>query len=752
MKKRVLFVLALAISALTGCGGSYKAPTNDYEKVKTAFNGVEKSFKKIASSKKRAAPEQGLQPKYKNVDSGLSSLFNMFSSDDIQGHSAEDLSYNEPPMVQFRYLKAVFDKVGQGFEFGTKYYDNITGDVYLDIETGFKDDSKKAENKYSYDYELAIDINIGNDDLINADVSFNIGLSQGSKTYNSKWYVNLLLDYDMEKASPNYNLTLLTENDEVSLPYFNRFTYEYDYVDVKDSTINEWRKYCMHSSVRLVKDSNHQKLTDYIDKDNIEYKVDYPKWFKNNNFYRINQMPDSRQRAVGDILFDELGLNANDINADVFFAKSGTRNSVMQSIYKEFTKIYGDDLIYDIVCRDEDDVDNGNQARIAGIRAMMSDGATGADNLSVGDMQIYNLFNGYTDPFGEKNVIVLWYCDEQGGLISEVTNLSGLAFQFTTLIPEPGNHTEVYAPVEVSIDTTFAEAYVLLKNINNFNEYSRNIFLLFKDADTIQGAVSLIYYGEFEDNYVAPTFPKELKDLGIPEYEGQRLAFDFSRNGELYTLKITGSDGGELDKYLEKVSKVGFERDWYNPNYSLYAPIFKKSFSEQENLFLQVDSTQKDCYLLKAWKEQKPDSGEQGGGEQGGGEQGGGDEEPLIIRSLSLVGSFNNWNEKDPGAAYQMVPTDANAFMLNDVILHTGDLFKFVANEDWTISNAKNAYGGYGYDDIAEVDGKLANFLQQGDATNSNIEVIRDCSCSISARMDTNGNLNIYFKNFRELK
>ena len=298
------------------------------------------------------------------------------------------------------------------------------------------------------------------------------------------------------------------------------------------------------------------------------------------------------------------------------------------------------------------------------------------------------------------------------------------------MIPEPGNSTEVYAPVEVSIDTTFAEAYVLLKNRNNFNEYSRNIMLLFKDADTIQGAVSLIYYGEFEDNYVAPTFPKELKDLGIPEYEGQRLAFDFSRNGELYTLKITGSDGGELDKYLEKVSKAGFERDWYNPNYSLYAPIFKKSFSEQENLFLQVDSTQKDCYLLKAWKEQIPnDDGNNG---EGNGDDGGGEETPLSISSLCLYGSFNNWGQGDANN-YIFTQINENSFRIEQVVVQPGDKFKVVADGGWTIHNSNTAYGGFGYDDFDNIS-EFSYYFQKEEGPDSNIIVKQNCELTIEAQ------------------
>ena len=731
MKKHSLFIIVLALSALTGCG--YKVPTTDFNKVKTAFNGVEKSFKKIASAKK--APtlnNRGLLPKRKNVDDGLTSIFNLFASDDIRGHSVEDLSYNEPPMVQFQYLKAVFDKVGSGFEFGTKYYDNITGEMYVDFETGFKAE-KKDEYKYAFDYELAIDVNIDSNDLINADVTFDITLSKNGQNYNSKWYVNLLLDYDMNNSSPTYTLTMLTENDETDLPYFNRFTYEYDYVDVKSNKINEWRKFCMHSSERLVKDDTHPSFESYVNQ-GITYKVDYPKWFKNGDYYKLTQMPESRQKSVGNAMYDGLGLNANDINADPFFAKQGTRNGVMQTVYKDFSKIYGDEIIYDLICRDEDDYNDNNQAQPTGIKAMFKDGVTGADNISVDNIHIIDLFNGFTDPFGERNQgIDLWYCDENFNGLYKVDDLNRLSYQFTTKVYDSDSWTSGSAdhvPVDITLDMRILEAYAMLKNRNNFTNYSRSISILVTDSNNIQGKFTLTYNGDFPDDYVAPTFPQELKALGIPEYEGQHLAFDFSRNGELYTLKITGSDGGELDKYLEKVSKAGFARDWYNPNYLLYAPIFKKSFSEQENLFLQVDSTQKDCYLLKAWKEQIPnDDGNNG---EGNGDDGGGEETPLSISSLCLYGSFNNWGQGDANN-YIFTQINENSFRIEQVVVQPGDKFKVVADGDWAIHNSDTAYGGFGYDDFDNIS-EFSYYFQKEEGPDSNIIVKQNCELTIEAQ------------------
>ena len=733
MKKRSLFVIILLFSSLTGCN-SYKVPTNNYEKVKTAFNGVEKSFKKI-SSKKSLIQNSGLSPRYKNMDNGLSSLFGFFTSDDIKGHTVEDLSYNEPPMIQFQYLKAVFDKVGEGYQFGTKYYDNITGDIYVDFATGFKDETKKAENKYGYNFELAIDIDIDSNSLINADVSFDINLTKASDNshYYTKWYVNLLLDYNMEESSPNYTLAMYTENDEITLPYYDRFTYEYDYVDVKDNKIDEWQKFCMHSSLRLIKDSNHSSFTDYIDKDQITYKVDYPKWFKNNNYYKLTQMSNNRQREVGNILFNDLGLNANDINADVFFNKAKTNNAVLKEMYNKFTEIAKEEIIYDLVCRDEDDAEQNQVDQIAGIRAMFADGQTGADNISVSNST--KLSDLFTASAG-NNKIDLWYCSENLGLIEKIDNYNVLTYRFTTDVD--GRQNEVYTPVDISTNDTIKEAYNKLHQLNNFTVYSRQIHILIKDnpPSNYEGVLNLRFDDEFEFENTNPVFPEDLSKLGVPEYDGERLSFEYTRDGENYSLRITGSTGSERERYLEKLTKAGFERDWYNSNYSLYAPVFKKSFDDQQYLLLQLDYNKEDYILLKVWREQKPhDEGNEGSEEQ---------QNVLQINSLVIVGLNGDW-EIQNGLPLQ---GSNGSFSLSNITFTQGTMFKLVANGDWTIHSADTAYGGFGFDDIEDLDSKGQECIERLEGSDGNIVAKRTFEVSIGAFVQGNV-LRINFKGFR---
>ena len=717
MKGKIVFAIALLFSSLTGCN-SYKVPTNNYDKVKTAFNGVEKSFKKIQP--KKANYNLELLPKRKNLDNGLSTIFNYFGDSDIKGHSLDDLGYNEPPMIQFQYLKAVFDKAGSGYEFGTKYYETINGEVYLDIETGFEDEDRKDENKYTYDFDLALDITINDNDLINADVSFDIVLTKNQKTYgSSRWYVNLQLEYDMEKASPTYKLAMYTENDETNLPYYNHLTYEYDYVDVEDSKITEWRKFCMHANERLILDANHPSLNEYINKDGFEYKVDYPKWFKNGNYYKLERMTNSMAASIGNALYTDVGLNANDINADPFFAKQGKRNNDIQDIYKKFTTIAKHDIIYDLMCRDKDNQDHGGgETREAKhIIAMNEDGTGRVDNYSIPDTAIHNIFiEGYSNLDGHNERVTLWYADINKEPLGQIpdTAVGNLTYGFGVL-----DNNNVLGPVIISFNTLISEAYAMIKNQYNLASDLERCRLFFQDAE-ISGYMDFRYTGEFPDTYVAPTFPEDLTKLGIPSYTSttNKIEFKYDRNGENYRLTVTNTGYDDAEPYLTAILKAGFEKNPDAQIGSLFEHHYRKSYNDEYYLLVQVTfvngATQ---VIIDVSFQEKPSSGGQG------------EDDNLVIQSLELLGDFNGW---EIGTGYPFTNNDGR-FELNNVQLTQGTKFKLVANENWEIHSKDTAYGGFGFDDIEGMDSKGQDCLERAEGPDGNIRVKRDCTFNVAA-------------------
>ena len=742
MKIRSLFVVALSLSALTACGGSYKAPTNDYDKVKTAFNGVEKSFKKITPLK-NPSKAYGLEPRMKNIDSGLESIFSVFTPSDIRGDSLDELDYAEPPMIQFRYLKSVFEKVGKGYEFGTKYYDNITGDAYIDFETGFKDESKLAANKYSFNFNLGIDININSDDLINADVSFDITLTQGNDSYNTKWYVNLLLDYDLEQSSPNYTLLMYTENDETDLPYYDRFVYEYDYVKVTDSKIEEWRKFCMHASQRLVKDDRHPTFQDYVDKDGIDYLVDNPKWFREGKFYKTTNLDDRAELILANAMYGDLGLNDNDINADPFLNKEGTQNSVIKDMYRSFSNTYGDEIIYDLVTRDEDRDHGPDGQTIKGLRLMSGDGQEGADNYVIPNIRLSDLFEyGFTDPIENRNVKVsLWYVDDANQQISQLSynDICSLAFYFAMYDAKESN--KLIGPVEFQLGEDFLTAYQRLVERENPSDLNTHCCLIFKDfTHDVEGYADFFYAGTMPELGEGEEFPKELIDFGVPEYTSysNRLEFYLQKiNESSYSLVIYNTSRDDADVYMNQtLPKAGFER--------IDSNVFGKQISDRSDLLISVNANKEETVMIDAHLEPRQSGGDSSynSGDYSG-DSSASSQEELLIKSLVIVGSFNNW-ELDSGAI-NLSGTD-NAFSINNLVLLQDYEFKLVANNDWTIHNPGTEYGGFGYDDLVHED-KVDTYLSRLAGPDGNIHVDVPCRCSLKAMVQDN-QLKLMFSNF----
>ena len=379
MKKIGFLSVILAISFLAGCGSNksaYVVPSTPYEKVKTAFSGVEKSMKNVSTGNK-----SNKQLRLLSKDSVLNSLFALYTSSDNLGDVIEDLSYTEPPMIQFQCLKYAFEKIGSGYTFDTKYYDTINGKVYIDFDTGIEAEHT-SEYEYNYSFVLGLGINIDSNDLITADVSFSITLSKGSSTYQTDWYVNMSLDYNMDKESPTYTLTMLTNNDERGLPYYNRCVYEYDYVQVNDNKIIEWRKFDLEAPIELVRDNEHQTFDAYINS-GVSYRVGAFAWYKNKSLYKAKNIDkEDRKVRVANLLF-ELGLNSTDINKEPFASKQGTRNSVIQSMYQEFSRLFKKDIIYSLVSHDDAEEEKPTYLQVVDSRtyAELSD----ADEAYLGD-------------------------------------------------------------------------------------------------------------------------------------------------------------------------------------------------------------------------------------------------------------------------------------------------------------------------------------------------------------------------------
>ncbi|MCR5491005.1 MAG: hypothetical protein K6F32_02615 [Bacilli bacterium] len=338
--QRVLLSALLSLGLLS-CGSS--SDNSDYAKVKKAFDAVNSSFSSINRNARQPKALRG-----DNVSTDRwESLFSKYGKS--AGTASEDISFSEPPIAQFNYMRLVYEKIGSGFEFGSKYKGSVTGTIYFDMDTGYKVDSTADQYKYDYTFVFGLEVNLLSDDLITMAVSFDIALAQGAKTYNTKWYVGMELDYDFDSKSTDYELSMKTANEEADLAYLAPgYTYEYDYVEFDEGKMDEWRKSYYKISEKVTKDSSHPTLSSYS---GYDIEVGNQRWYDGNSYRRIDS--GTADGEIAEILYGDLGLNSGDIKADAFHAKSGTESSAIPEVYRSISSSYGGDIIYDLVTREK---------------------------------------------------------------------------------------------------------------------------------------------------------------------------------------------------------------------------------------------------------------------------------------------------------------------------------------------------------------------------------------------------------------
>ena len=492
MKKIGFFAIFLALTSLSGCGG-YKVPTTSFEKVRAAFNGVAKSFKSPKLEARKAINLEANALRAVNIPFGLEKLSRLYTNDDRDNNSLEDITYNQPPMTQFQCLKRAYEKIGSEYKFDTKYFDDITGSIYLDLATG-KEADKKEENKVNFTFGLALDISIDDTDLITADVEFLIELTKGSEVYKDNWYVKMELKYDMEDADPTYTLAMYTSNDHSRLPYSktnSNFVYEYDYVDMNKGRIHEWRKFVFSTSKLVTKDAEHQTFDSYANEEGFEYRADTARWYHDGQGYKFMQNGGTKEASAAAIFFEDIGLNSTDINPDSFEGKQGERNSVMQDLYKEFTKQVKRELVLELVEAGEGN-SHGNPNDIAGIAVMNQDLSGRFDGYSCPNMAIIDIFNGYQDEY--EHILVkprVVYVNADGGYISDVSDVRTLNLYFG--VPSLTGVSE-YNAVPIGYNETIKSGYENLQILAHTQIADRTFAILVHDADRN-------LFGEFQMNY-----------------------------------------------------------------------------------------------------------------------------------------------------------------------------------------------------------------------------------------------------------
>ena len=571
MKKTLLLLLVAvlilsAVFALSACGKKEKLPTTDYEKVSFAFKGVEKSFKEAGNKSAADAEAYAVNRLLAGDGDPLSTVRSVYTSGDSQGDVIDDLEYTQPPMIQFQCLKTVLEKIGKGFEFGAKYYDDITGEVFVDTATGkdMSGDANKNDYKYDYTFRLALRIEIDENDLIQADVSFDIRLIRGNEDVRMTWYVKMILNYDMTSATPLYTLTMWTANDERQLAFRGNFTYEYDYVDMKAAGINEWRKFVLETDAKLVKDETHRSFETYRN-EGVVFNADTCKWYADKDLKKITRYDETKGATIADAFF-AFGLNSTDIDGTAFLSESGIQSDAITSAYRDFSEIFKKDVIYSLVSKKEDDHgENGGHGEAVGIAVLTEEGEAWSARNIERDCTLSELLSGY-GPWGQgigaKRPCV-YSIDADGNRIERLENFTDYDFTITVGKPGQGGY-ESKIGLGDRLSDVIADKLGGMEAIEQ-NGFLVNVRLTSKNDPGKSATFSAIigFRSEIEQQE-AKHFPAVLTALGVPEYETEKGSFnleDYKDEQDSYAFSVNGTTDAERVAYLAKLSTAGFIKD-----------------------------------------------------------------------------------------------------------------------------------------------------------------------------------------------
>ena len=555
--RKTTFVLALGAlcaSVLSGCKirSRYKTPTTPYDKVYVALNGVEKSFDKYKpsenvtnSSKKTRAGKRVAQS---DSAGALKDIANLYLSYDSQGDKIDELDFSKPPMAQLSVLKRFYESIGKSYSFGSKYTGSISGVVYFDPTTGDKKDENPAY-KYDYTFTASFSLDIDSNDLITGDVAFKIDLSQGDVKLQTNWYESITLDYKMDVESPTYTLSLFVENLENDLSYLDYGnTYEYDYVDMKSSRVNEWRKFCYEVNKRMVKDDNHKVFGDYIAEPDFKCQIGASKWYKNADLRKISHPNTSRTNKFIAALFDKFGLNATDINSESFINKTGAISASFDNLYEQYSKEFNLDAVYVLITGNEG---HKQQKVKSSMKVMDQDFKEVEGRLILSkDTTIKDLFNGEPGNYG------IWYFDENSEALEQVEDLNTLQFNFS--IPY-GSLNERVSFGNAYLDTEISALY---ESIGAKKYDARLTYALLEINDNLAG-LNVIFSVTIEqelkeeiDLFFKTIFPYQLTELGFPAYSGENCLFDY-KNDIQPLVDISGTTQSELDAFVASLEQVG---------------------------------------------------------------------------------------------------------------------------------------------------------------------------------------------------
>ena len=216
-----------------------------------------------------------------------------------------------------------------------------------------------------------------------------------------------------------------------------------------------------------------------------------------------------------------------------------------------------------------------------------------------------------------------------------------------------------------SLDETLESAYNELFQNGQISEadISDECVIFFTDNEnpqSIYGGMQFYYSGDLPNTYVKPEWPNDLKTLGVPEYDGEKVQYSYNGQNERKTLNIANSTFEEGDAYCRKLRQNGFEES-YDIGVPIDELLFKKAISDEYNLYVVFKYGKNiDNFVLTAWQEAKQS------------------QDPVQPFHVYAIGDFNNWGKNDSIEFTASYIDEQWTFVLENFHAEANESFAFV--------------------------------------------------------------------------
>ena len=297
MKKKIYIAISLGcigVFSLISCSPS--AEELKFQSLSAKLSNIEQT---LFSLEKKPEKEQLVRKNWYNPYD-FKEINALYKDSDLIGKSPL-ISRDYYPYLEFLFVESFYKNVGSKFSYATFYHESFVDEVKYDFDNGRVAYDNEHNYQASYDvnsYIFYLYDNDNNYSMVSV-VGGNIvsySTIKGEFTRGSeviKTYVEtatVIRYYDL-KEEVSYNFSVVSKVDNYLNSYEeHRYSYNYDYVEVTDSNIGEWRKYNFQSDVEL-------SFTEYYDefkKTEVSLYPSETKYYTNGKCYEIKELTDEK--------------------------------------------------------------------------------------------------------------------------------------------------------------------------------------------------------------------------------------------------------------------------------------------------------------------------------------------------------------------------------------------------------------------------------------------------------------------------